>query len=99
MFQQQGDVLMFPVAAIPAGAKKAPHKTLADGEATGHRHQAIGAGAAILDLGDRRFLSAPKGCRVTHQEHKEQRLAPGLYEVKRVVEYDPFADEIRNVVD
>lgn len=98
-FNQQGDVLMFHGAKIPKEAKKLRTTHLAEGEATGHYHDAQGKGVALLEHDGRKFLHAPHGCTVTHQEHKEQVLPAGDYEIRQVVEFDPFEEEIRTVRD
>jgi len=97
-YQQHGDVLI-RAAAIPEDAKHIKSMTLAEGETTGHAHRVEGD-AHLLQLGERIFLRVLGGdCRVVHEEHKEQRIPPGDYEIARVQEYDHFAEEARNVRD
>lgn len=68
---------------------------LAEGESTGHAHIAIGEDLEF----NAGVLSAPKGARVVHEEHKEIVLPPGKFEVGRVQEYDHFTEEAKNVQD
>jgi len=96
---QQGDILLFPVAVIPAGGKAVGHTVLAEGEATGHAHVALGDGVELIEREGTLFLSAPHGATVTHQEHAPVTLPPGAYRVGRVREYDHFAEEARQVRD
>jgi len=99
MYQQQGDVLIFP-KSVPKGATiKAGRAILAFGEATGHCHEAIGDGVEMYEKDGALYLSAPHGAKVTHQEHHTQTLDPGTYQIGIVKEYDHFAEEARNVRD
>lgn len=96
-FGQQGDVLI-EKASIPKDAKELGHRTLAEGEATGHAHRA--SAGTLLESGQRRFLRVPKGgATVAHEEHKPVTLPAGEYEVRIVREYDHFAEEARAVRD
>jgi len=81
--------------------KKLNHTRLAEGEATGHFHEAVGDNVELYDLGnsDVLVLQAPKGADVTHQEHNTITLPPGSYDRSIVREYDHAAEEARNVVD
>jgi len=96
---QQGDVLLFPVGAVPAGGKPIGHTVLAEGEATGHAHVALGDGVEVIEREGTLFLAAPQGATVTHQEHSTITLPAGAYRVGRVREYDHFAEEARPVQD
>lgn len=69
---------------------------LAQGEHTGHFHEAHGSGVAFFDDG---ILEAPEGADVTHQEHAPVTLPPGSYARSIVQEFDHFAEEARNVAD
>ena len=96
---QQGDLLLFPVAAVPAGGTVLGSTVLAEGEATGHAHVALGDGVEVTEREGTLFLSAPQGVTVTHQEHAAVTLPPGAYRVGRVREYDHFLEEARQVRD
>jgi hypothetical protein len=98
MFQQQGDVLIV-AAKIPGKAKKKNSYILAEGEVTGHAHRVEGD-AELLELGEKLFLRVMNGnVRVVHEEHKAQVIPPGEYEIRRVQEYNHFAEEARAVAD
>lgn len=79
-----------------AKRKKLAHTRLAEGEHTGHYHEAVGDGVALYDTGE---FDAPNGAQVTHQEHQTITLPPGNYVRLVVQEYDHFAEEARNVAD
>ena len=100
-YYQQGDVLMVP-CRIPEEAVPQPEQgrlVLAEGEATGHAH-AVQGDAELLELGGRLLLRVLSGDnRVVHEEHGTITLPPGEYEVRRVQEYDHFAEEAREVAD
>lgn len=84
---------------LPANKIRRPNNHLAEGEHTGHYHDAVGENAAVWDVGGTLVLEAPNGAAVTHQEHKQILLAPDTYDVSQVVEYDHFAEEARVVQD
>jgi hypothetical protein len=96
---QQGDVLLKSVDQVPSGATPELEAVLAEGEATGHRHKALGEGVLVLNLRDARFLSAPTGAEVVHPEHRTIKIPPGDYQIDRVREYDHFREEKRPVRD
>ena len=80
--------------------KKLDHNRLAEGEATGHAHRAMGGGVALYEPSPGAMvLDAPSGCEVVHEEHKPIVLPPGEYDRIIVSEYDHFAEESRQVID
>lgn len=100
MFYQHGDVLIVAVDGIPGGAKKLKHTVLAEGEATGHHHVAVGDDLELReDENGVLWLSNPNGCTVTHEEHKQIAVPPGEYKIDFVKEYDHFEEEARRVMD
>lgn len=76
--------------------KKLDRAILAEGETTGHYHEAHGRGVAFHDDG---VLEAPNGAKVTHQEHLPVVIPPGTYVRSIVQEYSHFEEEARNVAD
>lgn len=97
---QQGDLLFVPVNEIPEGLDAQAHRVLAEGEATGHTHEAVAEDAVLYgDERGRLYLETPSGTEVTHQEHRVVALPPGRYEVRRVREYDHFRNEPRPARD
>ena len=98
MLIQQGDVLFQSLGAVPDGAARIGD-VVAEGEATGHAHRVTGAGAAVLEAEGHRYVSAPAGATVVHEEHAPVTLPPGVWDVRKVREYDHFAEEAREVVD
>ena len=103
LIYQQGDVLLYSIEAIPSGATRNQIKSrrvvLAEGEATGHAHALAPENVEVHEKDGVMYLriSAPTSLR--HEEHHEQLVMPGLYEVGRVREVDPFTQEIREVRD
>ena len=69
---------------------------LAEGEVTGHFHEAIGEDVAFYDDDE---LEAPNGAKVIHQEHKPCAVPADTYERRIVREQDHAADEAREVKD
>lgn len=101
-FLQQGDVLMkqvdLPAEALKEGTK-VDRNILAEGEATGHYHQAVGEGVKVVEFEGATFLHAPNGAEVTHQEHHTTTLPPGDYKIDGVQEFNHFEKEAQRVVD
>lgn len=98
---RQGDVLIERVKTIPQAAVRQKAKDriiLAHGEVTGHHHS-IDADAADWwkTADDEQYVQVKEPTKLTHQEHSEIALDPGVYRVKRQREYSPEA--IRNVAD
>ena len=75
------------------------HKSLMEGEVTGHAHRVTADDAWVEGGGDERFLSAPSGTTVEHEEHKAFEIPSGEYDVCRQLEIDPDTEEIRSVLD
>jgi hypothetical protein len=100
---QHGDVLLLVVETLPQGAKRIAcdnRLVLAEGEATGHAHSIFPpTGAALFEFNEQRYLQVWDNVKLKHQEHHEITILPGIYEIGRVREVDPFQDEIRAVKD
>jgi hypothetical protein len=96
---RQGDVYIAAAAAVPAGARPLPHRTLAEGEMTGHSHRvAEAAGSTLYAHGTSLYLVvAAERVTVVHDEHGPVPLARGTYRVWQQREYSPEA--IRTVRD
>jgi hypothetical protein len=95
---QQGDVIVAKVLEVKG--KKLNHKTLATGEATGHHHTITEGDAELYEHEGTMYLKVnSEEATITHQEHKTVTLPKGDYIVKRVREFDHFAEEAKNVQD
>ena len=81
------------------GRKVVEGKVLAFGEATGHLHRATAKSATVYDDDGAIVLDAPRGTKITHQEHRTIAVPPGQYDRLLVQEFDPFEEEIRAVRD
>lgn len=81
---RSGDVLLNPVAGLPAGAKLVEEKrdyVLALGEATGHSHTLTAPSKVYITDDGRRFVLVEGAGLVEHEEHVAVPVRPGLYEV------------------
>lgn len=99
---QQGDICLRRLASIPGGKSSVISRVkcvLADGEATGHQHVVDESDAELIAIGDRIILRIEHASTVIHPEHAPIRLAPGIWEVGRVKEYDYFQQMARQVID
>jgi hypothetical protein len=98
---RQGDVMLVPVAKVPAGCRPVGRVggrvILAEGEVTGHHHAISDAEVdLVIDDLERRFLEVGKaGAMLAHEEHAGVAVAP--WEVLIQVEYTP--SELRRVAD
>lgn len=105
MLYQQGDVLIELIESIPKDVKKeSPKKrgiVLAEGEVTGHAHVITETKKAQLltNRYNKMFLEVFSDVELKHEEHKKVKIPVGKYIVRKVREYDPFEDEIREVKD
>lgn len=103
MVNQQGDVILFRIKEddVPENAefKPAGRVVLAEGEVTGHSHDAVGSGLAVAEVNGKKYLRAEKKSVLTHQEHGTQVVEPGVYEVENPLQYDHFEEEAREVRD
>jgi hypothetical protein len=105
--RQQGDVLLFTAAKLPAGATEVKpvngRLILAEGETTGHAHALDlrsypNSKLFKLETGEL-YLSVVDPVIIYHEEHKPVSLPSGTHRVGIVREVDPFSDEIRSVQD
>lgn len=81
---RQGDLLFIRVAELPKDAEKAS-KTLAIGEATGHKHRATGMLQVFKQPLGPTFLKGPG--QIVHEEHAIIDIPEGVYEMRRQREY------------
>jgi hypothetical protein len=98
---QQGDVIGTKLASMPNidGAKITRRRlVLAHGE-SGHSHVIEDDEAELIEIGDRMLLRLARNATVQHEEHGAITLSPGVWEIGRVREYDPFLDMTRQVMD
>lgn len=87
---RQGDVLIIPTSKKPSSeAKPLEHLVLAEGEATGHKHQITSGSATLYQENGDRLLVVEKEATLTHEEHKPVALPIGNYIIRRQREYDP----------
>jgi len=95
---RQGDVMLTLVDEIPkeAKARTITNYVVAEGEATGHAHCLLGD-AIIAEHGEDVYMKLSDPSKITHQEHDEVHLSPGIWKVTRQREYTP--EEIRRVAD
>lgn len=102
----QGDVMLFPVDALPEGATlvRARRHTLALGEVTGHAH-VMDHSALYERAGERLIVVAEAdvadGAVLDHEDHGPIPVAPhqvGVYRVIQQTEPDLLGG-VRNVAD
>lgn len=98
---QQGDVIGRKLKSLPNGSATIIGKkrlVLAHGE-SGHSHVIEDDEAELIQIGERMILSLTKQATVEHEEHGPITLAPGIWEIGRVTEYDWLSRMERQVID
>ena len=101
---RQGDVILVPCEKPTGDAVEHKELTLALGEATGHHHtvypeQKTGVVREWKNK-DGRFIEVDSRFWLRHQEHAPVRIDPGqYYRIGEESEYDPFAKEMKKVID
>lgn len=101
---QQGDIIFVKIEGkIPAEGKRRERTergfVIAEGEASNHFHVVKDADVLLVEKDGQLFIGCEGDVIVTHEEHKPVTLPAGDYEVRRVQEYDHFAEEARSVED
>lgn len=98
---QQGDVFGRRLKLMPDGQQTLIGRkrlVLAHGE-SGHSHVIEDDEAELIQIGERMLLRLEKAATVVHEEHGKIKLAPGIWEIGRVKEFDPFSKMTRQVQD
>ena len=98
---QQGDVIGKRLNEMPSGLQKTislKKLVLAHGE-SGHSHVIEDDEAELIAIGERMILKLERQATLKHEEHKPIKLAPGIWEIGRVQEYDYFKQMTRKVID
>lgn len=104
MIIQQGDVIIESIGSIPGdcnpGKLKQGQIILAEGETTGHAHRISEVAGVVFKEKDGMFyLENKHELAVNHEEHNMVLIPPGIWRVRKVQEYDHFAEEVRAVAD
>jgi hypothetical protein len=73
---------------------------LAEGETSGHKH-VVNAATPILFVhqNNKQFIELETYGALTHEEHKEITLPPGIYEITKEQEYDYINSQTLNAID
>lgn len=99
---RHGDVALHP-AALPKGAKEVittKSFIAQEGEVTGHHHVIEGTDEfQVFETKGQRYFVFSHAVEISHPEHRTYTIPPGTYRQGQEIEEDPFADEIRVVLD
>lgn len=96
---QTGDVLYKYVTKKPKKATVLKGGVLVQDSHSGNPHSIEGGEYRILKTPDKLFLDVKKEVKAVHPEHKAVSIPEGCYEISRVMEYDHFLEESREVID
>lgn len=95
--KRHGDLLIVKVEEVPGCATRRESRVLAEGEATGHKHE-LDLGEVYEDGGVLYFkVDEGQVSTLSHQEHHALTFETGVYKVIQQREYEP--DGWRNVAD
>lgn len=99
---RHGDVILYQLKEDLdfSDVVKTEKLVLAEGEATGHAHRLTGNFEVMEQLagGNVKFTVNTTAV-LTHEEHDRIVLEKGVYLKVNQVEYDPFTDLVKKVVD
>lgn len=103
-FKHQGDIPFYPFSGKVCGeiVKHSGSFILALGEATGHHHKILVSNPEDLEIRKAEggyILTLKSEATIEHQEHKEIKLAPGIYRSGHEREFDWFQMATRKVID
>lgn len=95
--KRHGDVQLIKVDCVPENAKKIEgRKALAYGEVTGHAHR-IDVGDLFETKDGDLYLKVKQLAKLTHEEHKQITVEPGVYRVCVKRQYTPDGwEEVRD---
>lgn len=93
---QQGDVVLVRVEKLEGTKQKT--KVVQEGEHTGHAHR-LNEFGSVYKEGERLFVRAKAGTKISHEEHLPFEIEEGDYEVRIVRQKDPFTKLVSRVLD
>jgi len=96
---RHGDLLIKPIDNIPKDAKLNKDNILALGEVTGHKHRLNIKQLSVYETLGQKYVSLKQKTDLVHEEHNTLTLEPGNYVVLMEREFDPVAQEIKQVLD
>ena len=102
-----GDLILIPVKTLkpPKTARKGLLHILQDSGATGNRHEVVSEKEPIFywEKDSKTFISCAKDYIIRHVggdcEHGVQSVEAGTRELKHEMEYNPWVNELRIVID
>jgi len=96
---RHGDVFLRKIESIDKGLKKVESNVIEAGEATGHHHRGINMELYADDKGVIREVEVPQEGYLVHEDHYPIQVEKGAYEIVRQVEYNPYEETARRVMD
>ena len=96
MHYRHGELELTPVKEVKG--RKLNHKVLAEGEATGHKHEVIGD-AELYEQDGVLYLSAVEQVELVHPDHNTVTLPKGNYIIETQREYEISEKKYKLVQD
>jgi hypothetical protein len=100
-----GDLVFRPIenSTVPSTAITQKLWVLQDSGATGNRHEVVGDAIAHWFDGEKEYIHSDAQFNLQHvggdEEHGVQNMEAGTWEILHEVEYDPWKNELRIVID
>lgn len=98
-----GDLTLVPSDERPKKAAKSELHVLQQSEVTRNRHEVAGKEISRWSSEGREYVSSKSPFVLRHvggdEEHGQQDVTAGCYEMKREMEHDPYKNELRIVID
>ena len=105
---RHGDILLRRIKDMPSkrGLIKRTEPIVEYGEVTGHAHRLVGEVEVYAEQEAGQTASyvvvpetVKESVKLVHEEHNTIELEPGVYQVTRQREYNPYTQEARRVAD
>ena len=98
---RHGDLLLKKIDKLPENLKRLNKKSLAEGEVTGHHHTFSNGMVQIFQEQEtkQKYVEVGQEAELIHQEHNAIKIKEGLYILIQEREFNPFEEEIRQVLD
>ena len=102
-----GDIVLYPVKALKPSkdASKSLIHVLQASETTGNRHEVVSKKGPIFrwTKDGKEYISCKEDYEIRHvgrdSEHGVQTVEAGTREVRHEIEYDPWKNELKRVID
>ena len=100
---EHGEVWLHPIAKMPKGKVQTVNMVMVAHSETGHHHVLEGTDIQIIEDNKELFIRLFKPAKLVHKKdtdfHQTLTVEPGVYEVHKKTEYNPFEKVLQDVMD